>query len=609
MAQSSTNPSEAVVETRPGRADDVARDFCVLVFDAENVLAVTRDDVGRLQPSIVGRADDSARLDDEAQSAARAFAGGDARAVRITEISGADGATPCEIFFCRADRESATLPADVATMMSLAEISELAAREPTKVSPLLLAVMSAIKPHIIRIPYLNTGENDYVYRFRTDDQRNHAVYSSDERSRALYNSALCEAIKLALRQRERTATGPARLDFGAVRYVLPSHFGFCLGVQNAIERAYETIAENPGRPVYMISELIHNPFVNDDLRERGLVYLQSDRGVHFQHPTTGRAYWDELRRGDSVLTPAFGATDEDKVRLVEKGIAVNRYDATCMLVEKVWKAARRFALSGHTGIIHGKNEQEETKATFSNCAKFGPSIIIRDRHEAEMLAAVILADTRAEKERLFAALAGRHTPGFDVERDLNRLAVVNQTTLLRNETVGIIDYLESIMVKKFGAAEAGTHIHNKSRGDTLCYATQVNQDALERAIAAGADAAIVVGGRNSSNTFQLFRICEARFRERAFYIQSERNILSRDRILHYIFPYRADTPGGGTTIERDFLPAAHDGDAPLTVLITGGASCPDGIIQQVITRINGFFPAEKLRPIETVLSEIASAAG
>jgi len=560
------------------QTSDASATSCVLVFNESHLLALVRDVDGRLAPAGPGP--------------------GAPRPTPIVEAD--DGGVPVAVHFVLLPA-AAEAEMTGATWASVRELEGLIAREPQHVSARLAAVLPAIRPHLIRIPYLNFSETEYVYRFRTDGQRNIAVYTSDARSRALYQSELCTAIKAARRQKERTADAPAVLDFGAVRYVLPSHFGFCLGVQNAIERAYEAIAENPGRRVFMISELIHNPFVNDDLRARGLTYLQTDRGAHIKNPETGRDWWDELAQGDVVLTPAFGATDEDKVRLIERGIAVNRYDATCMLVEKVWKAARRYAQAGYTVVIHGKSEHEETKATFSNSAKYGPSIIIRDTHEAERLGAVILAADRAEKERLFAAFAGKHSAGFDPERDLQKLAVVNQTTLLRNETVGIIDLLESVMVRKYGPAEAGSHIHNKSRGDTLCYATQVNQDALQRALEVEADAALVIGGRNSSNTFQLFRLCEARFGVRAHYIQSERNILSFGEIEHYQYPYTPGTPGAGETRARGFLTPKSQ---PHTVLITGGASCPDGIIQQVIARVNGFFDPGALRSLEQVIAEI-----
>ncbi|MBL4575979.1 MAG: hypothetical protein JKY51_07765 [Opitutaceae bacterium] len=181
-------------------------------------------------------------------------------------------------------------------------------------------------------------------------------------------------MKLVKRQKERSPDLPAYLHFGPVSYILPSHFGFCLGVRNAIERAYETLSLNPNKRVFMLSELIHNPFVNEDLLERGLNYLQSDRGIPLPDPNTGKMLWETLTKNDIVIIPAFGATDEDKLRLIEKGLPLNQYDATCMLVEKVWKAARRYGKEGCTVIIHGKVEHEETKATFSNSAAFAPSL-------------------------------------------------------------------------------------------------------------------------------------------------------------------------------------------------------------------------------------------
>jgi len=591
------NPSEqpASMTAAAGQAAGGSAPVPVLlVFDESNLVGCRTSGAGRVPaPTAVLRPDESV------EAAAAAFAGQPLKVVDIDRVQAPDQ-RPLRLCFARLP-DGAERP--TAAWHSIESLVRLASEDPEAIDPLLRALLPHIRRHAIRIPYLNFGENEYVFRFRTEGNRNRAVYNADLRSRVLYHSALCEAIKAARRQKERTAAEPAILDFGPVRYVLPSHFGFCLGVQNAIERAYETILGNPGRRVYMISELIHNPFVNEDLRQRGLLYLQTDRGERLRNPETGRLYWDELQQGDIVLTPAFGATDEDKVRLIEKGIAINRYDATCMLVEKVWKAARRYAQEGYTVVIHGKSEHEETKATFSNCSKYGPSIVIRDRREAEQLGQVILAETRAERERLFAAFAGRHTPGFDVDRDLRRLAVVNQTTLLRNETVGIIDLLENVLARRYGEAQITEHMHRKSRGDTLCYATQVNQDALGRALETGADFAIVVGGRNSSNTYQLFRMCESRFGARAFYIQSEKNILSLSAIRHYEFPHLPAALGSGREITRPFL---APGELPVSILITGGASCPDGIIQQVITRINELLPAGKLRLVEDVLAEVSA---
>lgn len=490
---------------------------------------------------------------------------------------------------------------------SIEELSRLCRDTPDSISPLLRRLLPFIREHSIRIPYLAYSENQYIYRFRTDRERNREIYRSDERSQALYQSRLCEAIKAAKRVRERTASSPALLDFGPVRYLVPSHFGFCLGVQNAIERAYETISANPGRRVFMLSELIHNPFVNNDLVDRGLQYLQNDKGRHLINPATGVSWWDELTPDDIVIIPAFGATDADKRRLIEKGLPLNQYDATCMLVEKVWKAARRHGQDGYTVIIHGKAEHEETKATFSNSSKYAPSLIVRDMKEMRHLGNVILeADPLARAKLFWEAFEGRTSHGFDPNRDLDRIAVVNQTTLLRNETISLIDHLESVFAQRYGADKVREHLSPASRGDTLCYATQVNQDALEAAIKdPDVDFALVIGGRNSSNTYQLYRMCAVRYAERSFYIQSEHNIPDAAKIQHYIFASNPADPKQGRHESRTFLPEDFTERAkPWTFLITGGASCPDGIIQQVITRINSFFPPDSLRSIDDVIRSL-----
>lgn len=457
-----------------------------------------------------------------------------------------------------------------------------------------------LKTHAIRIPYLYLNPNEYIYRFRAERERNRNVYQVDDTSVALYHSALCDAIKAVKRAKERTATTPAVLDFGATQYLLPSHFGFCLGVQNAIERAYETLAANPGKRVFMLSELIHNPFVNEDLSARGLKYLQSDKSVPVLDAETGVAYWDSLSDEDVVIIPAFGASDEDKVRLIERGLPIRQYDATCMLVEKVWKAARRYGQQGYTVVIHGKAEHEETKATFSNSAKHAPSIVIRDMKGAKALGEVILAETVECRQELFEVMKDKASVGFDPEKDLEKLALVNQTTLLRNETLKIIAYLQETLEVKYGKAHVEEHMAMSSKGDTLCYATQVNQDALAKALDADIDIAIVVGGKNSSNTYQLYRVCEERFGERAFYIQSEANILSRESIEHFVFPYDPTNPKQGLLETRPFLQERQ----AARILVTGGASCPDGILQQIICRINSFFPSESIRSVEDVLSDI-----
>lgn len=492
-------------------------------------------------------------------------------------------------------------------------------------TPLLTALLAALEPRLVDLPYLHLGENDFIYKFRPAHERNTAIYAQDSLSRALYQSSLCAAIKALARRHERSAADPVPLDFGAVQYLLPSHFGFCLGVKNAIERAYETLAENPGKRVFMLSELIHNPFVNDDLLRRGLRYLQSDKGVPFtvsgrkitpDAPATREdpARWDTLRPEDIVIIPAFGATDDDKRRLVRRGLSVCAYDATCMLVEKVWKAARAYGRDGYTVVIHGKHEHEETKATFSNTRRHAPAVIVRNLAEARALADLVpLRREPAAQARFETAFAGRFTEGFSVARHLDRVAVVNQTTLLVNETREIIEHLRLAYAAACGPDAPGepARVGGSGRTDTLCYATQVNQDAIGRALARPLDAAFVIGGKNSSNTYQLWRVCEERLGRMAFFIQSEADIRSLDEVSHYVFPAHgpggvagaAPASAGGHTETRPLWPG-ETFERPRRILITGGASCPDGLIQAVITRINSLFPARRLRPVESVLADL-----
>lgn len=563
----------------------------LLAFNPSNLLAVRR----------LGDRFDLAFAGPDLASALRrletAFPAHTAPAVSFTT---ADGATQVRLV----QVDAAPADADV----EFRSIECLESRRET-LSPALAAALAGLEPHLIEIPYLHLGENDFIYKFRPEKERNPAIYAQDPVSGALYQSKLCAALKTLARQHERSAADPVTLDFGVVQYVLPSHFGFCLGVKNAIERAYETLAANPGRRVFMLSELIHNPFVNEDLLRRGLRYLQTDKGVPFT-AAGGKSsgapgetlLWDTLTPDDIVIIPAFGATDEDKRRLVRKGLAVYPYDATCMLVEKVWKAARVYGRDGYTVIIHGKHEHEETKATFSNTRRYAPAVIVRDLAETRLLGEIIASEDPRVRARFYDHFAGRHTPGFDVDRHLERVAVVNQTTLLMNETREIIACLRDIYAQKYGPDAPGQQprVGGSGRNDTLCYATQVNQDALARALAAPLDAAFIIGGKNSSNTYQLYRLCAQKLGHKAFFIQSEGNIRSLGEVEHYVFPGPGDH--GGRVELHPLWPDDHR--APKRVLITGGASCPDGVIQQVITRINHLFAGPGLRPVEAVLAEL-----
>jgi 4-hydroxy-3-methylbut-2-enyl diphosphate reductase len=564
-----------------------------LAFDAHNRLALRFTPAGRTPAD--GATLPGIRLSNVSFDFAHA---GEPRRVSLASLVGATPLADTSVVFHSIDELHRTADAN---------------------APLLAALLPALEPFLVELPYLHLGENDFIYKFRPAQERNTAIYAQDAASTALYQSALCAAIKALARRHERSAADPVPLDFGPVRYLLPSHFGFCLGVKNAIERAYEILAQNPGKRVFMLSELIHNPFVNEDLLRRGLHYLQSDKGVPFtvsgrkaptEDPVTpdDPLLWDALRPDDIVIIPAFGATDDDKRRLVRKGLAVCSHDATCMLVEKVWKAARAYGRDGYTVIIHGKHEHEETKATFANTRRHAPAVIVRNLAETRALASLLPRRAepaaQAEFEKLFA---GRHTENFSVARHFERVAVVNQTTLLVNETREIIAHLRETFAATFGpdAPDAPARVGGSGRTDTLCYATQVNQDALGRALAGPVDAAFVIGGKNSSNTYQLHRLCEERLGRMAFFIQSEADIRSLDEVSHYVFPAHGPGTAGGHTEPRPLWPGETFA-RPRKILITGGASCPDGLIQAVITRINTLFPADRLRSVEDVLADLAT---
>lgn len=513
------------------------------------------------------------------------------------------GAGAAELVGVRAEAPATDPAIEFHTIEELERLTE-------RTTPELADLLRQLAPHLARIAYLHLGESDFIYKFRPEKERNLSIYSQDPEASRLYRSQLCEALKHVSRQQERAAGQPVVLDFGAVQYVLPSHFGFCLGVKNAIERAYETLAGNPGRRIFMLSELIHNSFVNADLLRRGLRYLQTEKGVPYTVAgpvATGaageRLWWDALQPDDIVIVPAFGATNEDKRRLVRQGIAVARHDATCMLVEKVWKAARAYGREGYTIVIHGKHEHEETKATFSNTQQFAPALIVRHLEEARQLGQIIASTDPARRARFHELFAGRYTPGFDVDRHLERIAVVNQTTLLMNETLAITEHLREVYRARYGDPE---RVGGKQRRDTLCYATQVNQDALTRALAEPLDAALVIGGKNSSNTYQLYRLCADRLGAAAHFIQSETSLHSVAEVEHYVFPAKIPGAKAGSIEVRPLWTSDHP--RPRRILITGGASCPDGIIQQVIVRVNQLLPAASLRPMDEVLRQIAQEA-
>lgn len=375
---------------------------------------------------------------------------------------------------------------------------------------------------------------------------------------------------------------PTVLDFGPVQFYLARHFGFCYGVENAIEISYKAIEENPDKRVFLLSQMIHNQEVNNDLQSRGIQFIMDTDGKQF-------IPWDALTKDDVVIIPAFGTTIEIEHLLLDRGIEVQKYNTTCPFVEKVWNRSEKLGADNYSVIIHGKPKHEETRATFSHSAAGAPSVIVRDMDDALALGAYVLGTKNVTD--FYKEFEGKYSQGFDPAIHLQSVGVVNQTTMLATETQAIADYFRQIMLDKYGADQLKRHFADTR--DTLCYATNDNQDATYQLLNTDADLALVVGGYNSSNTSHIVELCERKFP--TYFINSEAEILSSSEIRH--FNYHAKEK----IISGNFLPHR----APVKIVLTSGASCPDTLVDRVMLRILDFFA--ETRSVETVLKEYITA--
>ncbi len=389
-----------------------------------------------------------------------------------------------------------------------------------------------------------------------------------------YRSSVISAIKYKRRLEDKLKKDftPTLLDFGALHIYLARHFGFCYGVENAIEIAFRTIEENPGKRIFLLSEMIHNPQVNADLMEKGVQFLQDTQGKSIIPIETVTA-------NDIVLIPAFGTTLQMEAMLKEKGIHTEKYNTTCPFVEKVWNRGDQIAGKGYSIVIHGKPKHEETRATFSHAAATAPAVIINDMQEAISLSKYITGEQTAED--FYTEFKGRYSSGFDITKDLQRLGVINQTTQLATDTQAIAEYLKSVVMKKYALNETSIEERFADTRDTLCYATNDNQSAVNGMLQTPADLAIVIGGYNSSNTTHLVELCEEKIP--TYFINSESKLLSRNEILHFNFHTKQEI------LSIDFLPVMQ----PVKILITSGASCPDAVVEAVIKKMVSFHGAEK----------------
>lgn len=410
-----------------------------------------------------------------------------------------------------------------------------------------------------------------------------------------YRSNIITPLKEFRRKRDKLKRDftPTRLDFGPIQFLIARHFGFCYGVENAVEIAYRAIAENLGKRIYLLSEMIHNPDVNADLQSRGVQFIMDTAGQQL-------IPWSELTPDDVVIIPAFGTTLETQHQLAAIGLDVEKYDTTCPFVEKVWNKASQIGQKNYTVIVHGKPSHEETRATFSHSKEAAPTVVVKDMAQAQRLGKYITGELPAGA---FAdEFAGQFSDGFDPARDLQRIGVVNQTTMLASDTQGIADYLKQIMIQRYGLtetpdAEAAGQIetHFASTRDTLCYATNDNQDATYALLTYPADFAIVAGGYNSSNTSHIVELCAEKLP--TYFIESEQKILSETLVSHF------DNHAKREIMTKNFIPGFNGPTTrPVTVLLTCGASCPDAVVEGILLRLVDFFP--HARPVNEVMDAL-----
>jgi 4-hydroxy-3-methylbut-2-enyl diphosphate reductase len=372
---------------------------------------------------------------------------------------------------------------------------------------------------------------------------------------AEYHSALVEQIR---------AQGYTAV-FGDVTLQLAEDFGFCYGVDRAVDYAYQATHKFPDRRIFLVGEIIHNPHVNQRLREAGITFLYSDDRGEFD--------FSGITSEDVVIMPAFGVTLADFGRLREINCIL--VDTTCGSVLNVWKRVESYARDGFTAVIHGKYFHEETRATASQALTFsgGRYLVVRDMDEARLVMDYIERNERAlSRDAFLTQFAGKYAAGFDPDIDLERVGVANQTTMLATESLAIAAALGRSLAARYGEAHLAEHFRSF---DTICSATQERQDAVLKIMRDPPDVMIVIGGYNSSNTNHLAHLC--REYTTAYHIADATCIDPSSNVIRHKPELAADAP---EVVAHDWLPAG-----PLTIGLTAGASTPNNKIGETIERI------------------------
>jgi len=365
---------------------------------------------------------------------------------------------------------------------------------------------------------------------------------------------------------DRVRASDFRYSSGRLTVHLAREFGFCYGVDRAVDYAYQARRRFPGRNVFLTGEIIHNPYVNDRLRTEGIRFL-SDPGEHA----------DRLGAEDVVILPAFGVTVGEMARLSNQGCTL--VDTTCGSVLNVWKNVVRYAQDGFTSIIHGKVRHEETRATASQALKYpqGRYLIVLDRTEAGVVCDYIRHG--GDRVTFLKRFEGATSPAFDPDRDLQRIGCANQTTMLMSESLEIGEMFRAAMRDRYGNEDLNLRFR---AFDTICSATQERQDAVIALLDREAlDLMLVIGGYNSSNTCNLARICAERVRT---YHIADPNCMSSAEEIRYRPVGLPSTTAGVEEIAQGWLPKSGS----LAVGLTAGASTPNNIVGEVIRKLERF---------------------
>jgi 4-hydroxy-3-methylbut-2-en-1-yl diphosphate reductase len=352
---------------------------------------------------------------------------------------------------------------------------------------------------------------------------------------------------------------PSLLSFENADVLIARHFGFCYGVKNAVEIAFKVIADNPDKKIYLLSEIIHNPSVNESLLELGVQFIQDEKGNQIIE-------WSTINSEDIVITPAFGTTNEIQEILNSKEVNLKQYDTTCPFVEKVWKRGNELASNDATLIIHGKTTHEETRATFSQTS--GKRIIVESIEEAKELATDIRREDFDDKWK------DRVSDGFNFEADFDKIGVINQTTMLAEETHEIAELFKNLMIEIHSESQIQQHFVNTR--DTLCYATNDNQSATKALAKEKLDLTLVIGGYNSSNTSHLLELFDEG--SNIYFIKDEQDLISNKEINHFNLANKSIIGSS------NYIP----NKTKLRIGITAGASCPNSTIEEVIKKLLSF---------------------